>query len=85
MRAINNIIMAVCFVQPPLAALLQQSVNIVLVSNNRGFCSTPLLKDPLSRQRVSSAWQVFEAAPMIWPVLEQPGDATLSDYDGTVG
>jgi len=71
----HNIVMCLCFVQPPLAVLLQQLVNVRLASNNRGGCNTPLLTDPLARQRVSAAWLVLEAAPMIWPVIEQPGEA----------
>ena len=54
---------------PPLAILVQHSLIMGLTANSSGYCSTQLLADPLTQQRLGAAWHVLDAVlPVIVPV-----------------
>jgi len=55
-----------CQVLPPAAALLTQAVCAFLTFNSRAYCTTPLLRHPLTQQRLGAAAAGLEylAAPL---------------------
>mgnify|MGYP001810136011 CR=1 FL=1 len=54
--------------QPLLAVLAQQAVIMSLISTTApDYCSTPLLSDPLSHERISRVAGVLDALPSLLP------------------
>ena len=51
--------------QPLLAVLAQQATMMLLNSRPADYCATPLLSDPLTRQRVARAVEVVDAVPAL--------------------
>lgn len=66
---------------PPLALLLEHSVQSALQPSNARYCRCQLLADPLSRQRMAAAWAALDWLPQLVP-LPVPGAASGGELEG---
>lgn len=63
-RVLLPVVIGLVLHQPALALFLQQCAMMALVSNNAGYCSSPLLVAPLMQQRLERVWGWLGTTPL---------------------
>lgn len=78
-RILGMSLLSVVLQLPPLAVLLQQSMDVALAADGLMYCRSLLLSSPLTQHRISNLWHAFNLIPTLYPAPPMTADQPTQD------